>query len=117
MNSRRQGPVGPVRTGTGTGPDRTKKKFTHQDRTGPDRSPNGIGPKLWHFPYCVRMNRIASLRPRLFTSTSRVLSGRPVGLADDSMVERADFIPSSGQPILLDSKKHAVGYLVSRLLV
>ncbi|GMI32976.1 hypothetical protein TrRE_jg5655 [Triparma retinervis] len=58
------------------------------------------------------MNKLSSIRPRLYTVSSRFLGGRPVGLADDSMVERADFYPTSGQPILLDSKKHAVGYLL-----
>jgi hypothetical protein len=46
MNSRRQGPVGPVRTRTGTGPD---QKNSHTPGPGPDRTDlqNGIGPKLW----------------------------------------------------------------------
>ena len=56
----------------------------------------------------ARINRIP-LHRALHT---RTFSSGPVGLADDSLVERADFI-SSDKPLLLDAKKHAVGYLVS----
>jgi len=41
-------------------------------------------------------------------------TGPPVGLADDNMVERADYIKTS-EPLILDAKRHAVGYL-SRVL-
>ena len=51
-----------------------------------------------------------------FNPSQRALfsTGPPVGLADDNMVERADYIKTS-EPLILDAKRHAVGYL-SRVL-
>ncbi|GMH99872.1 hypothetical protein TrST_g9157 [Triparma strigata] len=55
-----------------------------------------------------------SIAPRCFSSTSGSSSG-PVGLADDTLVERASYMDSTSPPLLLDPSRHAVGYL-SRIL-